>query len=72
MLTGRLWFGKREGGEDVTLTNLETVQRAIGIIEGISFACGEKEKDALTLAVDLLDSVMDNILVEDLAKADSK
>lgn len=40
------------------LTNRETMQRAIGIIEGISFTVNTRVQDALALAVELLDSVL--------------
>lgn len=40
------------------LDNRETMQRAIGIIEGASYGAGSRIQDALSLACELLDSVL--------------
>lgn len=40
------------------LNNRETMQRALGIIEGASFGVGSKVQDALALACEMLDSVL--------------
>ena len=42
------------------LTNRETMLRAIGIIEGVSFGAGSRVQDALALACELLDSVLND------------
>lgn len=42
----------------MTQNNRETLQRAIGIIEGISYAAGSRVQDALAIACDMLDSVL--------------
>lgn len=42
------------------LTNRETMQRALGIIEGASFGAGSRVQDALALACELLDSVLND------------
>lgn len=43
------------------LKNIETMQRAIGIIEGISWAqTDEKLADALLCVVEMLDSVVES------------
>lgn len=39
-------------------TNRESMQRAIGIIEGASFGASIRVQDALAIAVDLLDDVL--------------
>ena len=39
-------------------SNRETLQRAIGIIEGASYGASERVQDALTLAAELLDAVL--------------
>ena len=45
----------------MTLKNKETMQRAIGIIEGISWAStDEKLADALLCVVEILDSVIES------------
>ena len=40
--------------------NRETLQRAIGIIEGASFNAKGGVQDALALAVDLLDTILND------------
>jgi hypothetical protein len=42
----------------MTQNNRETLQRAIGIIEGISYAASTRVQDALAIACDMLDSVL--------------
>lgn len=44
----------------MTHSDRETMQRAIGIIEGASYGAGERMQDALALAVELLDSVLES------------
>ena len=45
----------------MTLKNVETMQRAIGIIEGISWAATDgKITDALLCVVKMLDSVIES------------
>ena len=44
----------------MTTENRETIQRAIGIIEGASFGTGKRVIDALALACDLLDAVLNS------------
>ena len=45
----------------MTLKNIETMQRAIGIIEGISWAStDEKLADALLCTVEMLNSVVES------------
>ena len=45
----------------MTQENRESMQRAIGMIEGAMFGASERVRDALSLAVDYLE----NILKED-------
>lgn len=40
--------------------NRETIQRALGIIEGASYGASSRVQDALALASDLLDSILDD------------
>lgn len=38
--------------------NRETMQRAIGLVEGVAWVSDEKQSDALMAAVEMLDTVM--------------
>jgi hypothetical protein len=38
--------------------NRETMQRAIGLVEGVAWASDEKQSDALMAVVEMLDTVM--------------
>lgn len=40
--------------------NRETLQRAIGIIDGVSYAVKNPVGDALTAAIELLDQILDD------------
>lgn len=40
--------------------NRETMQRAIGIIEGASYGANTRVQDALALATEMLDSVLND------------
>lgn len=42
------------------LKNKETMQRAIGIIEGVSWSADQKIADALVAVVEMLDSVLES------------
>lgn len=42
---------------ELTLQEMETVQRAIGIVEGVSFGVSDEVASALVAAVEMLDSV---------------
>lgn len=42
------------------LKNVSTIERALGIIEGVSWVIGEKATDALTCAVEMIDSALDD------------
>lgn len=42
---------------ELTLKELEIVQRAIGIVEGVSFGISSEASSALVVAVEMLDSV---------------
>ena len=42
------------------LNNRETMQRAIGIIEGASYGANQRVQDALVLATEMLDSVLND------------
>lgn len=44
----------------MTLSNRETMQRAIGIIEGASYGASSRLQDALALACEMLDSVLES------------
>ena len=44
----------------MTQKNRETMQRAVGIIEGAMYGASERVQDALILATELIDSVMDS------------
>lgn len=45
----------------------ESIQRAIGIIEGISYTVGSRAQDALSTALEIIDAVLaeENKLKED-------
>jgi hypothetical protein len=49
-------------------SNRELMERAIGIIEGVSFCVSEKVQDALALAVDMLEKVLNDEEKEEEAK----
>ena len=36
----------------------ESIQRAIGLIEGISYVVGSRAQDALTTAIEIIDAVL--------------
>jgi hypothetical protein len=59
-----------KGGGEMNQEQMSTVQRAIGIIEGISFACNKETQDALDLVVEVLDSVFDEIKVKEIKSKD--
>lgn len=42
------------------LNNRETMQRALGIIEGASYGASSRVQDALALAAEMLDSILDD------------
>jgi len=42
----------------MTLENRETMQRAIGIVEGASFGANARVQDALAVAVEMLDGIL--------------
>lgn len=42
---------------ELTLKEVEIVQRAIGIVEGVSFGVSGEAASALVVAVEMLDSV---------------
>lgn len=44
----------------MTQENRETMQRAMGIIEGVSFGASTRVQDALGCVIDMLDSVLDS------------
>jgi hypothetical protein len=46
------------------LKNIETMQRAIGIIEGASYGASSSVQDALITAVEMLDTVVNDEDVE--------
>lgn len=48
----------------MTQINRERIQRAAGIIEGVSFAVSETIRDALAVAIEFLDAALD-IVKED-------
>ena len=43
----------------MTIKNRDTMERAIGIIEGASFGASSRVQDALGVACEMLDSVLD-------------
>ena len=40
--------------------NRETMQRAIGIIEGVSWGASQRVIDALSVAMDMLDAILND------------
>jgi hypothetical protein len=44
----------------MTQENRETMQRALGIIEGTMYGASERVQDALALATELIDSVLNS------------
>lgn len=42
------------------LDNRETMQRAIGIIEGVSWGASQRVIDALSVATEMLDAVLND------------
>ena len=44
----------------MTQENRETMQRAVGIIEGAMYGASERVQDALALATELIDSVLNS------------
>ena len=42
----------------MTQENRETMQRAMGIIEGVSFGASERVQNALACVIDMLDDVL--------------
>jgi hypothetical protein len=47
------------------LKNIETMQRAIGIIEGVAWVADQKTEDALVAVVEMLDGVIESEEKED-------
>ena len=43
----------------MTQNNRESIQRAVGIIEGVSFVVSEKVQDALVVVIEILDAVLE-------------
>lgn len=43
----------------MTQNNRERIQRAVGIIEGVSFVFSEQAEDALAVAIEILVSVLE-------------
>lgn len=39
--------------------NRETIQRALGILEGVAYGAAERVQDAIALAVDMISEVLD-------------
>lgn len=54
----------------MTQKNRESLQRAIGIIEGASFGASAKVQDALALACEIIDSILDD--EEEQGKSEDK
>ena len=44
----------------MTINNRETMQRAIGIIEGASYGANSRVQDALITAIEMLDTVLND------------
>lgn len=44
----------------MTTNNRETMQRAIGILEGAAYGASERVQDAFALAVEMLDGVLND------------
>ena len=45
--------------EKMTQDNRETIQRALGILEGVAFGAAERVQDAISLAVEMISNVLD-------------
>ena len=45
----------------MTQDNRERLQRAVGIIEGASYGANSKVQDALALACDIIDNILDDV-----------
>ena len=43
----------------MTRENMEIIQRALGILEGVAFGAGERVRDAIACAVTMFDEVME-------------
>lgn len=43
----------------MTNDNRETIQRALGILEGVAYGAAERVQDAISLAVDMISEVLD-------------
>lgn len=54
----------------MTQENRETMQRALGIIEGTMYGASERVRDALALATELIDSVMNSEVKDEHSKRD--
>lgn len=54
----------------MTQKNRETMQRALGVIEGTMYGASERVRDALALATELIDSVMDSEGTDEHSKRD--
>lgn len=44
----------------MTQENREILQRAAGIVEGVSFVLGKAEQEALVIALELIDKVLES------------
>lgn len=49
----------------MTINQKETIQRAVGIIEGIAYGVDEKAADGLVTAVEMIDGVLADVGVND-------
>lgn len=49
----------------MTINQKETIQRAVGIIEGASYFVSEKAAEALVTAVEMLDGVLSDAGADD-------
>ena len=56
----------------MTQNNREKLQRAIGIIEGASFGASTEVQDALALACEIIDSILDDEEEQEKAGRDGK
>lgn len=54
----------------MTQENRETMQRALGVIEGIMYYADKNAQEALILATELIDSVMDSEVKNEHSKRD--
>lgn len=54
----------------MTQENRETIQRALGIIEGAMYGASERVQDALALATEMLDSVLNSEGKDEHSKRD--